>query len=116
MGDVGESRAGRAVQSRGRLAGIAVRRDAIRAAAWGVNLWTVPPNSQGYLTLGSAALAAQLDLPHDPNDEHWAHMLIEASKVAGCDRPDVLHDGADGEALLAAIEDHLAESPEIAGR
>ena len=77
--------------------------DALRAAAWGVDLWTVPPNSQGYLTLGSAALAAQLDLPHDPNDEHWAHMLIEASKVAACDRPDVLHDGADGEALLAAI-------------
>lgn len=75
----------------------------LRASAWGVDLWTVPPNSQGYLTLASAALAAQFDLPDDPNDERWAHLLIEASKVAGFDRPEVLHDGADGEALLASI-------------
>ena len=54
----------------------------LRASAWGVDLWTVPPNSQGYLTLASAALAAQFDLPDDPNDERWAHLLIEASKVA----------------------------------
>lgn len=75
----------------------------LRAAAWGVDLWTVPPNSQGYLTLASAALAAQLDLPDNPDDEHWAHLLIEAAKVAGHDRPAVLHDSADGEALLASI-------------
>lgn len=75
----------------------------LRASAWGVDLWTVPPNSQGYLTLGSAALAAQLDLPDNPDDERWAHLLIEASKVAGFDRPHVLHDGADGLELLAAI-------------
>ncbi|MCE9621668.1 MAG: gamma-glutamyltransferase [Actinomycetia bacterium] len=75
----------------------------LRVSAWGVDLWTVPPNSQGYLTLAAAALAEQLDLPNDPNDERWAHMLIEASKVAGCDRPDVLHEGADGPALLASI-------------
>jgi len=77
--------------------------DALRASAWGVDLWTVPPNSQGYLTLGSAALAAQFDLPDDPGDERWAHLLIEAAKVAGHDRQDVLYDGADAQALLAAI-------------
>ena len=77
--------------------------DALRLAAWGVDLWTVPPNSQGYLTLGAAALAAHLDLPDDPDNEHWAHLLIEAAKVAGHDRPAALHDGADGDALLAAI-------------
>jgi gamma-glutamyltranspeptidase/glutathione hydrolase len=75
----------------------------LRASAWGVDLWTVPPNSQGYLTLASAALAAQFDLPDDPNDERWAHLLIEASKVAGFDRPDALYDGADGAALLASV-------------
>lgn len=75
----------------------------LQAAAWGVDLWTVPPNSQGYLTLGSAALAAQFDLPDSPDDERWAHILIEAAKVAGHDRPAVLHDAADGPALLAAI-------------
>ncbi|CAN5466061.1 gamma-glutamyltransferase [soil metagenome] len=77
--------------------------DPLCASAWGVELWTVPPNSQGYLTLASAALAAQFDLPDNPDDEHWAHLLIEASKVAGHDRQAVLHDGADGQALLAAI-------------
>lgn len=77
--------------------------DALRAGVWGIDLWTVPPNSQGYLTLGSAALAAQLDLPDNPDDEHWAHLLIEAAKVAGYDRSDVLHDGADGQTLLAEI-------------
>ena len=77
----------------------------LRVAAWGVELWTVPPNSQGYLTLASVALASRLDLPTDPDDARWAHLLIEAAKVAGHDRPNVLHDGADGQALLAAIAD-----------
>ncbi|MBI4883188.1 MAG: gamma-glutamyltransferase [Actinobacteria bacterium] len=80
----------------------------LRAAAWGVDLWTSPPNSQGYLTLGAAALADQLELPADPDDEHWAHLLIEAAKVAGYDRPDVLHSDADGVALLAAIAGRTA--------
>jgi len=75
----------------------------LRARAFGVDLWTIPPNSQGYLTLGAAALADGLDLPADPDHEHWAHLLIEAAKVAGFDRPDVLHADADGDALLASI-------------
>lgn len=75
----------------------------LSAAAWGVDLWTIPPNSQGYLTLGAAALASDLALPLDPNDEHSAHLLIEAAKVAGFDRPSVLHAAADGQALLKTI-------------
>ncbi|MFZ4718502.1 MAG: gamma-glutamyltransferase family protein [Ilumatobacteraceae bacterium] len=79
----------------------------LRAAAFGVDLWTVPPNSQGYLTLGGALMADALDaageLPNDPDDERWAHVLIEAAKVAGHDRPDVLHEHANGDALLDAI-------------
>ena len=74
-----------------------------RRAAFGVDLHTIPPNSQGYLTLGAALVAEQLDLPDDPDDPRWAHLLIEASIVAGHDRPDVLHDGADGAELLARI-------------
>jgi gamma-glutamyltranspeptidase/glutathione hydrolase len=80
----------------------------LQVSVWGVDLWTVPPNSQGYLTLGSAALAAELDLPADPDDEHWAHLLIEAAKVAGHDRPNELHEGTDGQALLAAIGGRLS--------
>ncbi len=75
----------------------------LRAAAFGVDLWTVPPNSQGYLTLGAAQLADTLRLPADPDDERWAHLLVEAAKVAGFDRPAALHEHADGNQLLDAI-------------
>ncbi len=71
--------------------------------AFGVDLWTIPPNSQGYLTLGASELASRLDLPADPNDVLFAHLLIEAATAAGFDRPDVLSDSADGEALLRSI-------------
>jgi gamma-glutamyltranspeptidase/glutathione hydrolase len=72
---------------------------ALRAGAWGREIWTVPPNSQGYLTLASAAIAAQLDLP-DPDDPLWAHYLIESARQASYDRPEVLFEGADGPALV----------------
>jgi gamma-glutamyltranspeptidase/glutathione hydrolase len=75
----------------------------LSATAYGVDLHTVPPNSQGYLTLGAALVAEQLDLPDESDDPRWAHLLIEASIVAGHDRPDVLHDGADGDELLTRI-------------
>ncbi len=77
--------------------------------AFGHVLHTIPPNSQGYLTLGAAGLADRLDLPGDTDDPRWAHLLIEAAKAAGRDRPDVLHDGADGGALLEAISARLHE-------
>jgi gamma-glutamyltranspeptidase / glutathione hydrolase len=74
------------------------------ASAFGRTLYTIPPNSQGYLLLGSALLADALaELPADPDDPLWAHLLTEASKAAGRDRPDVLADDADGAALVAAI-------------
>lgn len=69
--------------------------------SWGHRLWTVPPPSQGYLTLAAAAVAAALDLPDDPTDPQWAHLLIEAASEVGADRPDALHEAADGVALLA---------------
>ena len=75
----------------------------LRRSAWGVDLWTVPPNSQGYLTLGAAMLAETTGLPADTGSEHWAHVLVEAAKSAGHDRPDALHAGADGDALLDSI-------------
>src|SRR3954454_2802788 len=75
--------------------------------AFGKTLHTIPPNSQGYLTLGAAVLADTLGLPDDPDDPRWAHLLIEAATVAGFDRPQVLHDAADGDALLDAIAARL---------
>lgn len=71
--------------------------------AFGHVLHTIPPNSQGYLALGGAAIADQLDLPADPDDPRWAHLLIEAATAAGHDRPAALHEGADGGELLRAI-------------
>ena len=82
--------------------------DPLAAAMFGVDVHTIGPNSQGYLTLGGGILAGRLDLPDDPDAERWAHLLIEAAKVAGFDRPDVLHEHADGNALLAAIRGRAA--------
>lgn len=74
--------------------------DAAGLAAWGHRLWTVPPNSQGYLTLSSAWIADRLELPVDPADPRWAHLLIEAARHAGYDRPEALHEGADVTSML----------------
>ena len=73
----------------------------IEIHAFGRRLWSAPPNSQGYLALASAWIADQVGLPEDPDDERWAFVLVEASRLAGFDRIDVLHEGADGRALLA---------------
>ncbi|MFW2380927.1 MAG: gamma-glutamyltransferase [Acidimicrobiales bacterium] len=67
--------------------------------AWGHRLWTVPPNSQGYLTLAAAGIAAGLDLP-TTDDDLWVHLLVESARHAGFDRIDSLYDGADGFALI----------------
>jgi gamma-glutamyltranspeptidase/glutathione hydrolase len=77
--------------------------------AFGVDLHTIPPNSQGYLTLAAARLATAVGLPDDPDDPTWAHVLVECAIAAGHDRPTVLHEGADGDALLAAIDRRVGE-------
>lgn len=76
----------------------------LRATAWGHDLWTIPPNSQGYLTLLGARIADGLPLPDDPDDSAWAHLLVEAARAAGHDRPTVLHEDADVAALLGGDE------------
>jgi gamma-glutamyltranspeptidase/glutathione hydrolase len=85
----------------------------LSADALGVTLHTIGPSTQGYLTLGAGRLVEQLDardgLPSDPDDERWAHLLIEAATAAGHDRPERLHDGADGPALIDLIDQRLGE-------
>lgn len=68
--------------------------------AWGHRIWTVPPPSQGYLAPSAAWIAQGLPLPDDPDDDAWVHLLVEAARWAAHDRPDVLHEQADGAALL----------------
>ena len=68
---------------------------------FGRRLWAIPPNSQGYLALAGAWIAEQTALPEDPADERWAFLLVEAARQAAFDRPAVLHEHADGPALIA---------------
>jgi gamma-glutamyltranspeptidase/glutathione hydrolase len=68
---------------------------------WGHELVVPPPPSQAYLVLAGGAVAEGLGLPDDPDDPAWAHLLAEAARATGLDRDAVLHDGADGDALVA---------------
>jgi len=71
---------------------------------WGHDVWTIPPNSQGYLTILGAAIAEGLPLPADPDDGAWPHLLVEAARVAAYDRPERLFEGADVRDLFSAPE------------
>jgi gamma-glutamyltranspeptidase/glutathione hydrolase len=71
------------------------------AAGWDHDVFVPPPPSQAYLVLAGVAVAAGLDLPADPGDGAWAHLLAESARAVGLDRNDVLYDGADGAALLS---------------
>jgi gamma-glutamyltranspeptidase/glutathione hydrolase len=71
---------------------------------WGHDVWTIPPNSQGYLTLLGAAIAEGLSLPDSPDDGVWPHLLVEAARAAAYDRPEQLYEGADVAALFAQEE------------
>jgi gamma-glutamyltranspeptidase/glutathione hydrolase len=71
----------------------------------GRTVWTIPPNSQGFLTPAAWWIAneAGFDRSLAPDDPAWAHLLVEAARQAGFDRLDVLHEGADGESLVAPV-------------
>jgi gamma-glutamyltranspeptidase / glutathione hydrolase len=69
--------------------------DPLVARAWDHDLWTIPPNSQGYLSLLGSLIAEGLDLPVSPDDPVWAHLLIESARAAAYDRPAVLYEDAD---------------------
>lgn len=73
--------------------------DPISVEAFGHSIWSVPPTSQGYLTLLSAAIADGFDIADDPAG---THLLVEAAIHASFDRPTQLFDGADPAILLGA--------------
>ena len=94
----------------------------LQAGAWGHELWTVPPPSQGYLTLAGATVAEAAGLGTEPDDPQWAHLLVETWRAVGHDRPAVLFDGADGGALLdparlaaaaARVQAHAMAPPDV---
>jgi gamma-glutamyltranspeptidase/glutathione hydrolase len=76
----------------------------LHVEVWDHTVWTIPPNSQGYLTLLSAAIAEALPLPDSPDDGMWPHLLVEAARAAAYDRPDRLYEEADVSSLFAPDE------------
>jgi gamma-glutamyltranspeptidase/glutathione hydrolase len=77
--------------------------DPVVVDAFGHRIWGAPPNSQAYLALASAWIADGLDLPDDPGDPRWAHLLVEASRQAGYDRLEFLHEHADAQGFLGRL-------------
>lgn len=69
---------------------------------FGLTGWTIPPNSQGYLTLASLGVWALLDPPDDPESALAWHLAIESYRSMAVDRDDVVSDPAT--APLAADE------------
>jgi gamma-glutamyltranspeptidase/glutathione hydrolase len=70
--------------------------DPIGAPVFGLHAWTMPPNSQGYLTPASAHLFEQLGPPADPADPAFVHAAVECYRAVAWERED-----------LVADEDHL---------
>ncbi|MQA94849.1 MAG: gamma-glutamyltranspeptidase [Streptosporangiales bacterium] len=76
----------------------------LRLRTYGHDVWTLPPNSQGYLLLLSLGIGEGLDLPEDADDPLTAHLMAEAARLAAYDRPALLHEGADLSGLLTEEE------------
>ncbi|WP_146605272.1 gamma-glutamyltransferase family protein [Jiangella anatolica] len=64
----------------------------VSASAWGVTGWTVPPNSQGYLAVGGAAVLERLGWTDDPGDPRSWHLQIEAHRALAAGRDSVVVD------------------------
>ncbi len=68
--------------------------DPIGCTAAGLEAWTIPPNSQGYLGPATVAVFEMLDPPLDPDDPQWWHLLIEAYRSLAWERDDIVADPA----------------------
>jgi gamma-glutamyltranspeptidase / glutathione hydrolase len=68
----------------------------LRVRAFGHDVWSTPPNTQGYLLLLSLGILDGLRLPNSTERSAWAHLLAEAARAAGYDRLDLLHEDAEG--------------------
>jgi len=75
--------------------------DPISVRAFGHHLWAPPPVSQAYVAQSAWWIMEGLALPDDPASPAWPHLLAEALLQSAFDRRDVLHEAADGAALLA---------------
>jgi gamma-glutamyltranspeptidase/glutathione hydrolase len=53
---------------------------------FGRTVWTIGPNTQGYITLATLWIFEHLDPPKDPNDPMFHHLLIEAYRSVAWER------------------------------
>jgi len=59
---------------------------------FGTRAWTVPPNSQGYLTLAAAWLFERLGVTTDPEDPAFHHAVVECYRAVAWERDDLVAD------------------------
>ena len=78
--------------------------DGARLDVLGETAWTVPPNSQGYITLAALSIFEQLGAPKSFDDPDFHHLLIEAYRAAAWDREIHL---ADPGQMTAQVEELL---------
>ncbi|MCP4249773.1 MAG: gamma-glutamyltranspeptidase, partial [bacterium] len=60
--------------------------DGARLDVFGWTAWTIPPNSQGYITLAALSIFEQLGAPERFDDPEFHHLLIESYRAAAWDR------------------------------
>jgi gamma-glutamyltranspeptidase/glutathione hydrolase len=63
-----------------------------RVEVFGRTVWTIPPNSQGYLTLATLSIFERLNPPTDPGDPLFHHLLIEAYRSVAWERAQFVTD------------------------
>lgn len=64
----------------------------VGAEVFGLTAWTVPPNSQGYVTVAALMIIEALDPPADPEDPRLHHAVIEAYRAVAWERDDLVAD------------------------
>ncbi len=60
--------------------------DPLGMRVYGLDVWTVPPNSQGHLTLTGSWLAEHLTFGGEPGSPEYTHALIEAYRAVAWER------------------------------
>lgn len=79
---------------------------------FGWRAWTMPPNSQGYLTLATLGIFEMLDPPSDPADPTFQHALVEAYRSVAWERDRVVCEPM----TLEVTADSLVEARHLADR
>jgi gamma-glutamyltranspeptidase/glutathione hydrolase len=77
--------------------------DPIGLELWELEAWTVPPNSQGYLTPATLGIYDRIGAGLDPDDPRSIHLLVEAFRSVAWDAQDLVADppAIDPASLLA---------------